>query len=463
MNDNKKGLDFVHMDISRLYLSILIPTLMGMVSAILVIITDGFFLGHYVGSDALAAVNIVSPIFSIATGIGLMFGIGCSVLCASYLAQNKIRLFNINFTQTVLISIIFMTICSILLSMYNVSVSRLLGSSDRLLSAASSYVKILSCTLPFFILENMGIFMIRLDGSPRFAMLCTLFSALYNMVGDYLFVAHFGYGIAGAAFATSSSFVIGAVMVIIYVLFWSKDLRFTKMKVTVKNICFALKNERLVCRYGFSGMVSQISIAVLAIVGNYVFLYYLHEEGVAAFSVVCFYLPVLFMINNAIAQSAQPIISFNRELKQSHRVREAFELSIKGALIVGILATALMSLAAPQMVSVFLDSSQAAYQIAVEGMPYFASGYIFFGLNAVYLGYLQSIQQSKLSNNITWARGYILLIIFFYILPIVMGTKGIWLSMPAAEIVTTVSIVLMYLFRMRTKVQRINTIRTIRK
>ena len=85
----KDSIDFGSMDISMLFRKLLVPTVLGMVFSAIFVITDGIFVGKGIGSDALAAVNITAPLFMIATGIGLMFGVGGSVVASIYLSQGK--------------------------------------------------------------------------------------------------------------------------------------------------------------------------------------------------------------------------------------------------------------------------------------------------------------------------------------------------------------------------------------
>ena len=86
----KDSIDFGSMDISTLFRKLLVPTVLGMVFSAIFVITDGIFVGKGIGSDALAAVNITAPLFMIATGIGLMFGVGGSVVCLKVNARQQI-------------------------------------------------------------------------------------------------------------------------------------------------------------------------------------------------------------------------------------------------------------------------------------------------------------------------------------------------------------------------------------
>ena len=73
------------------------------------------------------------------------------------------------------------------------------------------------------------------------------------------------------------------------------------MMLTLRNVGYMIK-------LGSSAFISEASIACMMFLGNYVFIHYLSEDGVAAFSIACYFFPIIFMVYNAIAQSAQPII-----------------------------------------------------------------------------------------------------------------------------------------------------------
>ena len=79
------------------------------------------------------------------------------------------------------------------------------------------------------------------------------------------------------------------------------------------------RNIGYMCRLGSSAFLCEVAIACMMFVGNQVFIHYLKEDGVAAFSIACYFFPIIFMVYNAIAQSAQPIISYNYGLQRTQR------------------------------------------------------------------------------------------------------------------------------------------------
>ena len=174
------SIDFGTMNIPKLFRMMFIPTLLGMVLSATINIADGIFVGRGVGSDALAAVNIVAPFFMLATGIGLMFGVGASIVASIHLSHQKVKVANINITQALSVSLCIMLSLSLLVMTFRAEVALLLGSSEQLLPSVLEYMNWIAPFLAFYMLLNIGLLIIRLDGSPTYAMLCSAIPALIN-------------------------------------------------------------------------------------------------------------------------------------------------------------------------------------------------------------------------------------------------------------------------------------------
>lgn len=441
----KDSIDFGSMNVSTLFRKLLVPTVLGMVFSAIFVITDGIFVGKGIGSDALAAVNITAPLFMITTGIGLMFGVGASVVASIHLSQGKRKVASINITQALAFSAFIILVMSGLCFYFVEPLARLLGSSERLLPAVVEYMVWYVPFLVFYVILNAGMFYIRLDSSPNFAMLCNAIPAVINIILDYIFIFEFGWGLMGAAFATSIGITIGALMTLVYLTRFSRFISLYRIKLSKKSMLLTCRNIGYMIKLGTSAFISEASIAVMMFLGNYAFIRHLGEDGVAAFSIVCYFFPIIFMVYNAIAQSAQPIISYNFGANQQERVRQAFRLSIRTALLCGVCFFIITALCSANIVSLFIDRSYHAFDIAVNGIPYFAIGYIFFAINMVGIGYYQSIEQARRATIITILRGVVFMLIGFFGLPPVMGIPGIWLAVPLAELLTFLTITGIYL------------------
>ena len=183
----RDSIDFKNTDIAALFRKLLLPTVLGMIFSALFVITDGIFVGKGIGSDALAAVNIVAPLWLFSTGIGLMFGVGASVVASIHLSHGKVKAARINITQSTVVSSLLLIGTSTLFCSFAPQVVHLLGGSERLTPLAVEYMVWFVPFSVFTALLNSGMFFLRLDGSPNFAMMCNIVAAVLNIILDYLF------------------------------------------------------------------------------------------------------------------------------------------------------------------------------------------------------------------------------------------------------------------------------------
>ena len=445
MEKMRDSIDFKNTDIKTLFRKLLLPTVLGMIFSALFVITDGIFVGKGIGSDALAAVNIVAPLWLFSTGVGLMFGVGASVVASIHLSHGKVKVARINITQSVVISSLLLMCTSALFCSFAPQVVKLLGGSERLTPLAVEYMLWFVPFSLFTALLNSGMFFLRLDGSPNFAMMCNVVAAVLNILLDYLFIFPFDWGMFGAALASAIGTTVGALMVVFYLLRRQCTLRFHPIKMSRKSMQLMRRNIGYMCRLGSSAFLCEVAIACMMFVGNQVFIHYLKEDGVAAFSIACYFFPIIFMVYNAIAQSAQPIISYNYGLNESQRVHRTYLLALKTAIGCGVCFALVTIFCSPEIVGMFIDRSYPAYAIAVKGLPLYATGFVFFAVNIVSIGYFQSVERAKYATVITLLRGFILLTACFFGLPLLLGDRGIWLATPLAEMLTTLFILVIYI------------------
>ncbi|WP_304633280.1 MATE family efflux transporter, partial [uncultured Muribaculum sp.] len=165
-----------------------------------------------------------------------------------------------------------------------------------------------------------------------------------------------------------------------------------------------------------------------------------------AFSIACYYCPFVFMIGNAIAQSAQPIISYNYGKGSKSRVIATEKLAILAALGCGLAITAAFIFTPSAMVHLFLDPDLAAAKIAVKGFPVFSVAFIAFIFNLTAIGYFQSVEKVTPSIVFALLRGLIFLVPAFILLPTILNATGIWLALGISEILTALSIVGFYIY-----------------
>ena len=423
------GLDYANGKISTLFRKIFFPTLLGMIFTALITIVDGIFVGNGVGPDGIAAVNIIAPLYMVATGIGLMLGIGASVLAGMALAENERKRACAIVSQAFLTGTCIMAVIVALTLLFPTQIARLLGSSDHLMPLALDYLCWLMPGILFLVWSSIGMMTIRLDGSPNYAMLINVIPAILNIIGDYVLIFPCGMGVKGAAIATAGSVAIGGVMAIIY-------FRKSYVIKLVADYADFRRNLLKTMAVGSASFITEIAMSIMMLTGNFIFMRYFGDAGVAAYSIACYLFPLMFMMSNAVAQSAQPIISYNFGNHASGRVSAAFRMSLRVALLCGAIVTVSIFFLSGEIVGLFIPVDSEAGLIAVHGLPIYSFCATFFALNIAYIGYYQSMGKAARAMTYTLLRGVIILVPIFFLLPSLFPSWGMWAAIPASELCT---------------------------
>lgn len=440
-------LDFGNGKIKQLVTAMFFPTLIGMVFNSALNICDGMFVGHGVGANALAAINIVAPLFLICAGVGLMFGIGASVIGGIRLAEGNIKAARIIMTQAYIAGAVIFGIVILCSLLFTRPLLYMLGCSPLLEGLATDYLLWLLPGLVFFYLQCAGMMLIRLDGSPRYAMTVQIVAAILNIFLDWYMVFPLDMGIKGASIATSISCIVAGIMVVAYFLFFSDKLKFYRLRLSAKSLRLSLRNIGYMAKIGLATFIAELAIGVMMVTGNYMFFSFLGEAGVAAFSVGCYLFPLIFSISNAVAQSSQPIISYNYGAANASRVQQALNVAIVASILSGVAISVGMWGGLGILAAVFLDSSEHAYEIAKAGLPMLGLCALPFAFNITFIGYYQSCERAVRSIIYMLLRGIVFMIPGFILLPHAIGIPGLWLAIPLSELLTMIIIAAGYLMR----------------
>lgn len=445
----RDAIDLGRARIPRLFRIYFIPTLIGMLSICAVTAIDGIFIGHGVGSDGLAAVNIcMAPLLSL-MGVGLMLGMGASVVASIHLASGNVKAARLNATQSLACGTLVMAVFLAVTMANPEATARILGADDALMPLATDYMVWIFPSVLFQIWDAIGLFIVRLDGSPKYAMWCNVVPALLNIVLDYVFIFPLGMGLSGAAIATFISCAVGGLMAIIYIAFAARELRLIHIKLSRKSLMLSLRNIGYQCKIGISAFLGETTMGMLMFMGNLAFIKYVGTDGVGAFSIACYYCPFVFMIGNAIAQSAQPIISYNYGLRQYGRVAETERFAIMAAVTIGVVLTLIFTTLPGFLVSLFLEGDGPTVRTAVEGLPLFAAAFVPYIFNLTAIGYFQSVERVAPSVVFALLRGVVFIVPAFIFMPELTGVRGIWLALAVSEMLTALSIIVFYSVRRR--------------
>ena len=442
IDTTRDKIDFGTGKIGPLFRKMFFPTLIGMLFMSAQTLIDGILVGRGVGANGIAAVNIVAPIWMVVTGLGLMFGIGASVVASMHLANNNQKAARIILTQAYGMGTLIVAILILLCLLMPRTFAYALGCSPALEHYALDYLLWLLPGMVFLLWQCVGMMMVRLDGSPRYAMWIQVVGAVVNLTLDWLFIFPMGMEVKGASIATAIACICGGLMSVAYFIWFSDKLKFYRLKMSLTSLALTLRNTGYMLRIGSATFLTEVAMSVTMVAGNYMFMSMLHEDGVAAFAIVCYLFPVIFSVNNAVAQSAQPIISYNYGAGKEQRVSRALKVAAFAGLLCGVGVLMLLVVGDHLVVGAFLLSTEPSYHLAIDGLPWFATCSLFFALNVVFVGYYQSITMAKRAMAFTALRGIVFSVLGFMVLPRQLGVIGLWTAIPAAELLTLIIILL---------------------
>ena len=360
IDTSRDRIDFGTGKIGPLFRKMFFPTLVGMLFMSAQTLIDGVLVGRGVGADGIAAVNIVAPLWMVVSGLGLMFGIGASVVASMHLAEDNRKAARIILTQAYGVGTVVVAVLVLLCLLMPRTFAYALGCSPALERYALDYLLWLLPGMVFLLWQCLGMMMVRLDGSPRYAMWIQVVGAVVNLGLDWLFIFPLGMEVKGASIATAIACICGGLMSVSYFVWFSDKLKFYRLKMSLTSLLLTLRNTGYVLRIGSATFLTEVAMSVTMVAGNYMFMSMLHEDGVAAFAIVCYLFPVIFSVNNAVAQSAQPIISYNYGAGAEQRVSCALKVAAYAGLLCGLTVLLLLVAGDRLIVGAFLRPTEPA-------------------------------------------------------------------------------------------------------
>ena len=429
-------------NILHLFIKYVSLNVLGMIGLSCYILADTFFVARGIGSDGLTALNIAIPIFNFVNGIGLMLGMGSATKYAILKAQNKDSEANIVFTNS-LIYILAIAVLFIIISIFFTShIAYILGAEGNIHTMTNIYIKMVLLFSPMFMLNNVLLGFVRNDNHPRLAMIAMLMGSLFNIIFDYIFIFPFNMGIFGAVLATVFSPVVS--ILILSILFVKKENTFFIVK---PNISFRKFFE--ISSLGISFLITEVSSGFVILAFNIIILNIAGNVGVAAYGITANIALVIIAIFTGMGQGVQPIISIN--YNNEDNINKIYKYAIILSSSISVIVYIITYLFANEITSVFnRDNIEELQRISVNGLRIYFTAFVFVGYNIVTCVYFSAKDKAKPAFIISILRGFIFIIPSIFILSSVFKMTGVWLSFPAAEILTSI-FSLIFFIRSRNK------------
>ena len=442
-------MDFLNGKIKTIYYKYLVAAFGSALITSIYSIVDMAMVGQYHGPDGSAALAVVNPVWNIIYSLGLLMGIGGSVLFSATRgkSEGKEDRSNEYFAASVVGAVILAVIVWIVILLFDKQLLTAFGAEESLLPLARDYVRPVKFAVPLFLFNQMLAAYLRNDKNPGLATAAVLAGGIFNIFGDYFFVFTCDMGAFGAGLATA----IGSGITFIVML----SHFFTK-----KNTLRLVKPEKLfgklreICVTGFSTFFIDVAMGILTILFNRQIVKYLGTDALAVYGIIVNISSFVQCCAYSVGQAAQPIISTNFGAGNGKRIRETLKYALGTAVFFSIFWTVL-SLAAPNLyVRIFMSPTEEILRIAPGIIRCYSISFLLLPLNIFSTYYFQAMLKPKAAFIVSVARGLVVSGIFIYLLPIIAGPDSIWFAMVFTEAVVAVYVVnkmLKYTREMSTK------------
>lgn len=415
--------------VSKLFFRYLFPSIAGTMVTSIYILADTIIIGKGIGIHAIAALNIVLPLFNIFFGNGLLFGVGGSVLMSIARGRGDFKAGERYFTIATLLNAITCLLYTLFFWIFMEPIAVFLGATSVTLPYVRDYAPYVILGLSTFSFSTFLQTFVRNDGAPKLSMIAVIGGGVSNVLLDILFVYPLNMGMKGAAIASVLGSLITVMILLLHFYSDANGLRFC-----LENCSFT--HAKQILANGFTSFLVEVTSGLLMFVFNIQILRYIGDLGVSMYGVICNTVIIVTCLCNGINQAAQPIISTNHGAGLGMRIEKVKHLGIYTSL--GICSIpALIGLIAPNIFTyIFLNPAKEILELSPLAIRIYFTGFFITGINMFIVGYFQSIIQPQLALVLCLLRGCVLGIVFVYLLAPLFGVIGIWASIPLSECIT---------------------------
>jgi len=403
-------------------------TIVGLISSTIVILVDYIFVAQAMGQDGLAALSLVTPVYTIVLGFGMILGIGGGAKYAECVAKGAQEEANKYFTLSVKLGIIFSVFLILAGLFFAVPITRLVGAEGHLVYLATDYVRVALLGSPIFLLYFMLLSFERNDNSPRVAMVVGLIASVGNIILDYVFVIVLGLGTGGVVGATLVAMTCSLLFLCIY-------RRRYQANYALVRTPFVLRKIRTICAVGGPFLLNVTMYSFLIITFNLTLLRFVGEVGVAAFGIITMMTFLIQQFFEGVGQGMQPIASYCYGKGYSNDLKKLVRYGVLTNTFFAVIAISMTFLFADNVIAFFNPEGVAELaNLTGQGMRIYFLALAFFGVTVVAVSVLSVTSSPIFGLIVSILQGGGIAIPLVLIMSRLFGVTGVWATYPLAEL-----------------------------
>lgn len=417
------------------------PSIIMMIFTSIYGVVDGIFVSNFTGSESFAAVNLIMPLVMAVGALGFMLGTGGSALVAKTLGEGKTEQANQYFSMIVVVNVVAGVILSVAGILFVRPIAMKLGATGHLLEDAVLYGRIMLAGNAAFMLQNSFQSFFPVAEKAKNGLYVTVAAGLTNMLLDFLFVAVFHWGIAGAAAATVLSYFVGGILPVFYFARENTScLRLVKTRFYGRQLLRS-------CANGSSEMMTNLSMSVVNMLYNIQLMHLAAENGVAAYGVIMYVNFIFAAVFLGYSIGCAPLVGYHFGAKNQGELKNLLKKSVLLIAVAQIVMTLVAEVLAPVLAGIFVSYDKELLRMTIHGFRLFSLSFLFMGMNIFGSAFFTALNNGGISALISFLRTLVFQVAAVLILPLMLGLDGIWLAIVVAEVLAlfvTVGLVIGY-------------------
>ncbi len=409
-----------------------IPTITMMIFTSIYSVVDGIFVSNFVGSAPFAALNLIFPAVMMLGAVGFMIGTGGSALVAKTLGEGKSDQANRYFSMLILCVVISGLALTVLGLLTVRQVAMLLGATGTMLEDCVLYGGILLFGNVAFMLQNSFQSFLVVAERPQLGLGISILAGVTNMVSDFLLIYVFRLGLAGAAWATVLSQVVGGIVPLIFFLRQnSTPLRLVRCRFDGRALWKS-------CMNGSSEMLTNLSMSLVNMLYNMQLMKYAGSDGVAAYGIIMYISFVFVATFLGYSIGVSPIVSYHYGAGHKGELKSLFQKSLVLVIASSVVLTGVAEGLSGVLAGIFVSYDKELLAMTTTAIRLYGISFLVNGINIFGSAFFTALNNGAVSALISFLRTLLFQVATILIMPLIWGLNGIWLAIVAAELMALV-------------------------
>lgn len=409
-------------------------------------VVDGLMVSNYVGTVPFAALNLIWPYVAIIGALGHMFGTGGSALVAKIMGEGDLKKARGIFSFLVYTTLAVSITGGILGLVFVRPVAIFLGAEGDMIEECVTYASILLYLLPTYMFQVFFQSFLVTAEKPKWGMWITILAGVTNAVLDYVFIAIFGWGLAGAAWASGAGMVIASVIPFMY--FIGVRRKTARPKLYLGKPYIYINALWKVCSNGISEFIMNISISIVSMVYMYQLIRWSGENGVSAYGILMYFAFIFCSFFIGYSLSMVPVIGYHYGAKNTEELKSIFRKSIKLILTISIVVVILAQIFAEELAYIFVGYDPELHELTTHALRIYMLFLLVAGVNNFSSALFTALNNGPISALIAMSRTVIFEAGSVMVLPLIFGMEGIWWSVVVGEsIACCLAIILLRIYK----------------